>query len=419
MLKIVCINVMIAAVIMWASLYMLLSIFPSCYEWQESTPEQDVSNAKIGQRNRKIDTISMQESINRVNIDQHYMCKRWAVVYAMSYPTNAVRQIALDNNWCIVIVADIDSISMDAYLTALGIRGRRIVFLNVDDQDILFSDLTAAIPLRHIGRKNVGYLFAMQNGAELIWDFDYNNQGILDINISNTRNTIDVLQRCSGKHKLFNPYPYFSVNETCIWPRGFPLEFVRDTSTSPELCKGNISVESVGVFQSIAKTELDVDATFRLTREYPVMFETAQTFPFILIPRHSYCPFSERATLWTKQAFLYMALPTGVNSRVSDIWRSYIAQLFFHQKDINLVFSPPIIEQTSRDETILEDLQAEMDIYKKSNSLIDFLQTFTFYHNTTLENLYEDLYSRHFITLNDVYFIRKWVKSYSKVFIVD
>ncbi|KAL3864726.1 hypothetical protein ACJMK2_006383 [Sinanodonta woodiana] len=288
------------------------SIFIFCNEWQEPTLEPDINYVNSGKLNRNSYTISMQANISRVHIGQHYMCKRWAVVCASSYPTNAVRQIALNNKWCLVIVADIDSVSMNAYLTALRIRGRRIVFLNVDDQYILFSDLTAAIPSRHIGRKNVGYLFAMQNGAELIWDFDYNNRGILDINITNTLNTIDVLQRCRGQHKLFNPYPYFSVNETCIWPRGFPLECVRDTSTSPELCKGNISLESVGVFQSIANTEPDVDAMCRLTHEYPTMFEKVAYFTFYFGPSTLILPIQRARNIMDE---------TGISLHGVTYWR--------------------------------------------------------------------------------------------------
>ncbi|KAL3864857.1 hypothetical protein ACJMK2_006507 [Sinanodonta woodiana] len=326
-----------------------------------TTLEPDINYVNSGKQNRNSDTISMQANISRVHIGQHYMCKRWAVVCDSSYPTNAVRQIALNNKWFLVIVADIDSVSMNAYLTALRIRGRRIVFLNVDDQYILFSDLTAAIPSRHIGRKNVGYLFAMQNGAELIWDFDYNNRGILDINITNTLNTIDVLQRCRGQHKLFNPYLYFSVNETCIWPRGFPLECVRDTSTSPELCKGNISLENVGVFQSIANTEPDVDAMCRLTHEYPTMFEKNAYFSFYFGPSTLILPIQRARNIMDETGILYMALPTGVHSRVSDIWRSYITQLFFftQKQGINMIFSPPIIMQTCSDQSSLDDLQAE------------------------------------------------------------
>ncbi|KAK3581710.1 hypothetical protein CHS0354_003596 [Potamilus streckersoni] len=410
MLKIVFINLLFAFSFVWITVCIILSQFPSCYESQASALQQDIAYINSCERNQKAQDIPIKQTINTANSDQQYLCKRWAVVRATSYPTNAVRKIASDNNWCLVIVADINTPSKDEYLTTLGYSGRKIVFLNVADQDILFSDISTAIPWGHIGRKNVGYLFAIQKGAEWIWDFDHNNEGVLDINIINNLNTMSVLQTCRGHHKLFNPYAYFGVNETYIWPRGFPLEFARDTSTRPNLCNGNIAIKSV-----IANREPDVDATFRFSREYPITFEATQTFPFILVPRYSHCPFNERATLWTKQAFYYMALPTSIHSRVSDIWRSYIAQHFFHREEINLLFSPPYVVQTNGDQNILEDFQAEMDIYKKSSSLIDFLQTFQFQPNATLENLYEELYIRHFIQLEDIYLIRIWTRSYSKV----
>lgn len=37
------------------------------------------------------------------------------------------------------------------------------------------SAFVSAIPWRSFGRKNVGYLYAVANGAEAIWDFDDDN----------------------------------------------------------------------------------------------------------------------------------------------------------------------------------------------------------------------------------------------------
>ncbi|KAL3864903.1 hypothetical protein ACJMK2_006550 [Sinanodonta woodiana] len=415
MFKFVRIDIMFGFALLWITIYILLSQVTPYYELQEYAHQHDISFIASSERVQKSQDISVKQNINIVQSETSHLCKYWAVVIAISLPTHAVRQIAYDNNWCLVIVADINSPSNDTYLKTLGYSGRRIVFLNYDDQNILFSPLSTAIPLGHIARKNIGYLFAIQNGAEFIWDFDYSNEGVLDINSINMQNNIVVLQRCRGHHKLFNSYPYFGVDETYIWPRGFPLEFVRDTSTRPNLCRGTISTKSVGVFQAIANQEPDVDACFRFTREYPINFEAKQTFPFCLVPRYSYCPFNERATLWTKQAFQYMVLPLSVSSRVSDVWRSYVAQFFFHREGINLIFSPPSVVQKKENQHIFEDFKAEMDIYKKSNLLIDILQTFQFQPNVTLENLYEVLYRRDFISLEDVQFIRIWSQSYRDV----
>jgi hypothetical protein len=40
------------------------------------------------------------------------------------------------------------------------------------------------------------------------------------------------LRAKSSALHVFNPYPYFQpTNTTCIWPRGFPLQFIRDERT--------------------------------------------------------------------------------------------------------------------------------------------------------------------------------------------
>ena len=59
-----------------------------------------------------------------------------------------------------------------------------VVFLSVRDQRSMatrFPKLFELIPWNHFGRKNIGYLFAIEQGAEVIWDFDDDNTLIADL----------------------------------------------------------------------------------------------------------------------------------------------------------------------------------------------------------------------------------------------
>lgn len=44
-----------------------------------------------------------------------------------------------------------------------------------DDQDQIGSAFITSLPWMSFGRKNVGYLYAVASGAEVIWDFDDDN----------------------------------------------------------------------------------------------------------------------------------------------------------------------------------------------------------------------------------------------------
>ena len=129
---------------------------------------------------------------------------------------------------------------------------------------------------------------------------------------------------------MFNPYPFFQpTNGTFIWPRGFPLQFIRDENTytvpSQSFALDDADgddFESVAVIQSLANHDPDVDAIFRMTRPLPISFHREETI--LVPPRAVYTPWNAQAVLVSEPAFFGLLLPVTVTGRVSDIWRSYI-----------------------------------------------------------------------------------------------
>ena len=53
--------------------------------------------------------------------------------------------------------------------------GERIVFLSEQDQINMHSAFVDSLPWNSFGRKNVGYLYAISQGAKIIFDFDDDN----------------------------------------------------------------------------------------------------------------------------------------------------------------------------------------------------------------------------------------------------
>ena len=53
--------------------------------------------------------------------------------------------------------------------------GNNILFLSGKSQSNLNNEFVDAMPWFSFGRKNVGYLYAIANGAKVIWDFDDDN----------------------------------------------------------------------------------------------------------------------------------------------------------------------------------------------------------------------------------------------------
>jgi hypothetical protein len=110
-----------------------------------------------------------------------------------------------------------------------------------------------------------------------------------------------------------------------------------------------------------------------------------------------FSPFNAQATLFMKSAFWSLLLPISVHGRVSDIWRSYIAQRLLWEYESSISFLPPMVIQHRNAHEYLADMQAETDLYFKTNALISFLESWkpkgTSFEKKLLK-LFVELYER-------------------------
>ena len=355
------------------------------------------------------------QDIPLVRLDTTVPCQQWAVVTTIFVPSDSVKKVAQDPNWCLVIVGDRKTPSKQSYMSNLGnFKKENVVFLNTDDQERIFPLLSKTLPWNHFARKNIGYMYAIKRGADVIWDFDDDNINIVPANLAET--TKKYRAPCEEfKNHLFNPYPYFAVNETFTWPRGFPLEHIRDDSTHPPLCTSS-QPRHIGVIQSLANIEPDVDAIYRFTRQTPFKFgATPSSHLPVMVPDKAFTPFNGQATLWRKASFKYLALPVSVKGRVSDIWRSYIAEYFFHKLSLSVLFTSPYVDQYRNAHDYLIDFTDELDLYQKSNALLKWLNDSSSQLNIQkLEDLYKEMFTKGYLYNGDVAFITAWVMTFGE-----
>lgn len=72
------------------------------------------------------------------------------------------------------------------------------------------------------------------------------------------------------------------------WPRGLPLSDIKFNHSSVVFQESKIPMEAVGVVQSLANKDPDVDAIYRLTHTLPFDFPT--TGKFVAVPSTAYAP---------------------------------------------------------------------------------------------------------------------------------
>jgi hypothetical protein len=72
------------------------------------------------------------------------------------------------------------------------------------------------------------------------------------------------------------------------WPRGLPLSDIKFNHSSVVFMETDIPMETVGVVQSLANKDPDVDAIYRLTQPLPFDFPT--TGKLVAVPSEAYAP---------------------------------------------------------------------------------------------------------------------------------
>ncbi len=130
-------------------------------------------------------------------------------------------------------------------------------FYGLDAQYESGFNFARLCPTRHYARKNLGYLLAIRQGANIIVETDDDNFPREEFWGERQRKVSVPTLEDAG---WVNVYRYFS--EANIWPRGLPLERVRERV--PDF--GSVSVKDADcpIQQGLADENPDVDAIYRL-----------------------------------------------------------------------------------------------------------------------------------------------------------
>ena len=228
-----------------------------------------------------------------------------------------------------------------------------------------------------------------------------------------------------GSGRTFNPYPVMGGTNAVAWPRGFPYFDVRDLRSTPPLlgwsvctnASRDVPFATLGVVQSLADHDPDVDGVYRLTQ--PTHFNFPLDGPSVVLPPGKLAPYNAQASLHTHAALWSLLLPASVHGRVSDIWRGYLAQRLFWDLGLRLAFAPPSVWQERNPHNWLADLNAEEQLYERSGKLVDFLVEWecdadgaTALH-TCIEALWTAAYERGYIEKSDVTLMQAWLQALS------
>lgn len=321
----------------------------------------------------------------------------YCIVTTINPPTKAIEELHKRFGRNLVIVGDDKTPKDWKYNDA--------TFLPISIQKTLALD--KHIPLNHYARKNMGYLWAFTQNAELIYDTD-------DDNIPNENWKIrspHVEAHESLTSKWFNAYGVFG--DEYIWPRGFSLKHLRNVA-SAGLKKFRVSY----IQQGLADGEPDVDAVWRLAFGKKHFFSKKKS---VYVQPNSWCPFNSQSTWWFPPAYALMYLPMNASFRMTDIWRSFIAQRCLWELGEGVTFhSPSEVFQDRNEHDLLKDFEDEVSGYLNNDKIVEILSDLELKQGQeyVCENLlacYVALVENGILPQAEIDSVKTWIKCYENV----
>jgi hypothetical protein len=294
------------------------------------------------------------------------------------------------------------------FLADLGRRfDIRVTYLDVQAQQKLmrrWPTLDLFVRYNCIQRRNVGYLQAALNGAEVIIALDDDNFVTDDDYIGHhlvvgRRVTVPVVRHPSG---------WWNVCQrlTCDPPRRF---YHRGYPKSrQDWSIDGSQLETTGV-RAVVNAGLwlknpDVDATtnieepIHVTRMEPVAGQS-----MCALAPGTWCPFNSQNTAFDISVLPAMYLVVMLDpvrgyriGRLDDIWMSYFLRAIADQRGDAVLYGPPLVVQDRNPHNFVRDLSEELAGYILTEKLVEYLRDFQ-----TSEASYQEAYLHLIYHLRD------------------
>ncbi|MBD3377156.1 DUF288 domain-containing protein [candidate division KSB1 bacterium] len=268
-------------------------------------------------------------------------------------------------------------------------------------------ELAQKLPLGHYSRKNLGYLYAVSQGAKCIYETDDDNAPLEFWQTRNEHvNNVHIVDS-NKDHRWINIYRYFS-KET-IWPRGLPLDEIH-TPVPRIRCNGSTEVWSP-IQQGLVNNSPDVDAIWRLVMGRPFDFENNQS---VYLTPGNWCPFNTQSTWWWPVAYPLLYIPSYCSFRMCDIWKSFVAQRCLWEVDAGITFHAPEVVQERNVHNLMHDFRNEIPGYERNDEIILILDNLKLKSGSAhiignLQRCYEALVKAKIFPEDELNLLKLWL----------
>ncbi|WP_316569286.1 STELLO glycosyltransferase family protein [Neobacillus sp. YIM B06451] len=326
--------------------------------------------------------------------------KNFMIITSIFSPTKAVEKFSNICDWSLIVVGDKKSPNSWAQ--------ENTIFLSAGEQKKLDYQLINSLPWNHYCRKMIGYVYAIKQGADYIYDTDDDNIPKLNWEIP----------RFEGEYLKSNENLgfiniYKSFTEQHIWPRGLPLQLINDYKATLEENSLIKNKSKVGVWQGLADGDPDVDAIYRLTNNEPCIFKERDP---IVLAKGTISPFNSQNTAFYKELFPLLYLPAYVTFRFTDILRGLVAQPIMWAAGYELGFMNATVFQERNPHNYVNDFESEIPCYLHGEKVIELVEGSISSSKSVVDNLYnayETLCNNNIVISSEIEVLSDWLKDIS------
>ncbi len=277
---------------------------------------------------------------------------RVIVTTTINAPTEALRKFGEMPGWDLVVIGDKKT------PTDFHIEGA--TYVDPEEQEKYDPELSEALGWNCVERRNYGFLYARDMGADIVAVVDDDN-----IPLDSWGKAIYVGQDVEVDYYEIDQVAFDPVAVTehsHLWHRGYPPQLLADRDFGSPVRK----VIRPDVQADFWNGDPDIDAFCRMQFKPDVTFDPS-TFP---IASNRPGPFNSQNTFvspdWLGEYFLFPFV-----GRFIDIWTAYYVQ----SHGAKLVYGPPTVYQDRNEHDLTVDLAAEFVGYEHTLRLLERLES--------------------------------------------
>ena len=273
--------------------------------------------------------------------------KKVIVTTTINPPTEAILKFDHMADWELIVIGDLK--------TPPDYRLDRGTYVSPSEQAAYSPQLSEALCWNCIQRRNLGFLMALDRGADVVAVVDDDNIPL------DGWGTSLMVGAPTMTHYYHTDLPAFDpvgvTNCSSLWHRGYPLQLLSQRH-SVTMTKQLVTPDVQADFWN---GDPDIDAICRMEHAPNVTFDTA-CFP---IASNKPGPFNSQNTFikasWLPNYFLFPDI-----GRMDDIWASYYLQAL----GASVVYGPASVYQQRNEHDVTRDMTLEFIGYERNLSLL-------------------------------------------------